>query len=269
MTAVIALRLTGDKAPVAFRYPSKKAATLAANDLHVFATVDEFADPDRRVTTRDMVALYNSLADKPVQKFTDRATAAQRTWAIIEEKVTMNDINQADTSKGVPEGVSEKMKAATEAQNKAKAEKAAAAAEKKAAAEKAAAERKAAAEAKKAEAAEKKAAAAKAKADAKAQRDAERAAKKAEKGASAGNGRRSALSGHKLTAVVKEGENGSLVNPRREGSHGHRSLQIIIDNPGITTEDYVKAGGRMNDLHWDVDHGNVKTEAPAEEKKAA
>lgn len=50
------------------------------------------------------------------------------------------------------------------------------------------------------------------------------------------------------------------INTRRAGSHGYRSLQIVIDNPGITTEEYVAKGGRMNDLRWDLAHGNVRME---------
>lgn len=49
-------------------------------------------------------------------------------------------------------------------------------------------------------------------------------------------------------------------NPRRKNSHGYKSLQLVIDNPGITTEEFVKLGGRLNDLRWDLDHGNVKAE---------
>lgn len=37
-------------------------------------------------------------------------------------------------------------------------------------------------------------------------------------------------------------------NPRREGTHGHKSLQIIVKNPGITYEEYLKKGGRRVDL---------------------
>jgi hypothetical protein len=47
-------------------------------------------------------------------------------------------------------------------------------------------------------------------------------------------------------------------NPRREGSHGHRSLQIIIDSPGITVEEYIAKGGRPRDLRWDIAKGFVK-----------
>lgn len=52
-------------------------------------------------------------------------------------------------------------------------------------------------------------------------------------------------------------------NPRRDGTNGHRSMQIIIDNPGILAEDYFAQGGRTNDLQWDVAHGNVVMEDAA------
>lgn len=42
-------------------------------------------------------------------------------------------------------------------------------------------------------------------------------------------------------------------NPRRPGTHGHRSWEIAEQNPAI--EDYIKAGGRMNDLRWDIERG--------------
>lgn len=45
-------------------------------------------------------------------------------------------------------------------------------------------------------------------------------------------------------------------NPRKEGTHGHRSFEIVED--GMLVADYLKAGGRRNDLAWDVDHGFVK-----------
>jgi hypothetical protein len=65
--------------------------------------------------------------------------------------------------------------------------------------------------------------------------------------------------GRKATAAGQTLKAGSSDNPRRAGSHGYRSLQIIIDNPGITTEDYLAKGGRLNDLRWDLAHGNVVT----------
>lgn len=65
-----------------------------------------------------------------------------------------------------------------------------------------------------------------------------------------GRGRKSELLGKSLTCT-------SDGNQRREGSHGHKSLQIVIDNPGITTEAFIEAGGRLVDLKWDIDKGNV------------
>lgn len=66
-------------------------------------------------------------------------------------------------------------------------------------------------------------------------------------------GRKATGAGKRLTAASSD-------NPRHKDSHGYRSLQIIIDTPGITTEDFVAAGGRLNDLRWDIKHGNVKAE---------
>lgn len=65
-------------------------------------------------------------------------------------------------------------------------------------------------------------------------------------------GRPSPYAGKKLISKAAEG-----VNPRREGTHGHKSHQIILEKPGIVTEDYFAAGGRSNDLNWDISHGHV------------
>lgn len=50
----------------------------------------------------------------------------------------------------------------------------------------------------------------------------------------------------------------AAINDRREGSHGQHSLQIIIDNPSITYEEFLRAGGRRVDLAWDVERGMVE-----------
>jgi hypothetical protein len=67
----------------------------------------------------------------------------------------------------------------------------------------------------------------------------------------------SRFSGKKLfpTDTVKKG------NPRREKSHGHRSLEVIRTKPGITYEQFLRAGGRRVDLAWDVVHGNAEARA--------
>ena len=45
-------------------------------------------------------------------------------------------------------------------------------------------------------------------------------------------------------------------NPRREGTHGHRSFELLKD--GMTGQEAQKAGVRSNDLDWDVKHGFVE-----------
>lgn len=50
-------------------------------------------------------------------------------------------------------------------------------------------------------------------------------------------------------------------NPRREGTHGFKSFALIKN--GMTYEQYITAGGRANDLAWDVEKGNVKIKAAA------
>lgn len=48
-------------------------------------------------------------------------------------------------------------------------------------------------------------------------------------------------------------------NPRREGSWGHQSLGIV--RSGMTVAQFVSKGGRLRDLHWDAQRGNVKIAA--------
>lgn len=47
-------------------------------------------------------------------------------------------------------------------------------------------------------------------------------------------------------------------NPRRRGSHGWHSFKIILNNPGITYDDFIKKGGLNHGLRWDVGHGYVE-----------
>jgi hypothetical protein len=51
-------------------------------------------------------------------------------------------------------------------------------------------------------------------------------------------------------------------NPRRPGSIGHHSFSLI--KPGMTFEEYKKAGGRNTDLAWDIDHGFTVVLSPGE-----
>jgi hypothetical protein len=61
----------------------------------------------------------------------------------------------------------------------------------------------------------------------------------------------SQFAGRRLFPKVKD-------NPRREGSHGHRSLGLIIAKPGISYFDFLAVGGRSLDLRWDIAHGNCE-----------
>lgn len=68
----------------------------------------------------------------------------------------------------------------------------------------------------------------------------------------AGKGRKSSNADKLLTTTLTE-------NPRRAGTFGHTSFAIILKAgaKGIRYEDYIAAGGRSNDLAWDVTKGNV------------
>lgn len=66
---------------------------------------------------------------------------------------------------------------------------------------------------------------------------------------------RGKFAGKKIYPVKEE-------NPRRADTFGWRSMKIIIDEPGIVTEEYLKKGGRTRDLQWDFDRGHVRLEPP-------
>lgn len=64
-------------------------------------------------------------------------------------------------------------------------------------------------------------------------------------------GRPSAFAGKVIRKVADK-------NPRREGTHGYNSWELIKN--GMTYEKYIAAGGRRNDLAWDLERGFVKLE---------
>ena len=72
---------------------------------------------------------------------------------------------------------------------------------------------------------------------------------KVAKAENSGAGRKSGFSGMKIYLKAKE-------NPRRAGTYGHASFELIKN--GMTYEDFVAAGGRPQDLAWDVNKGNVE-----------
>jgi hypothetical protein len=74
-----------------------------------------------------------------------------------------------------------------------------------------------------------------------------KASKKSNKGT--GAGRKSVFSGKTIVKLTKE-------NPRRAGSIGHKSFSLL--RPGMKYEAYIAAGGRRQDLAFDIKAKHVK-----------
>jgi hypothetical protein len=66
-----------------------------------------------------------------------------------------------------------------------------------------------------------------------------------------GAGRPSAFAGKVIRKVATS-------NPRREGTHGYNSWEAL--KSGMTYEKYIAAGGRRQDLAWDLAKGYIKLE---------
>lgn len=215
-------------------------APLESQEGEHFTTAEELVATG--VSDQQLLDWYNLDNDAPVESFESREAAAEAIFAMLKaaEPAPQGQVVQA-------QGQVAPTKAEQAAANKAARE-----------------EEKAAAKAEKEKA---KAEAAEAKAKAKAEKEAARAEKKASKpartpkdGTSAG--RTSKLAGstlkHTVPATVPaEGDEPVIINPRRDGTHGHKSLSIIIasGSEGIKYEDFITAGGRAKDLAWDVSHG--------------
>ncbi len=66
-------------------------------------------------------------------------------------------------------------------------------------------------------------------------------------------GRTSSFNGKVIRAAP-----GINANPRREGTHGYKSMEIIINaKNGVTYEEFIRQGGRRQDLAWDLAHSNI------------
>jgi hypothetical protein len=61
----------------------------------------------------------------------------------------------------------------------------------------------------------------------------------------------SMFAGKFLYAIKKE-------NPRRKSSIGWKSINIIMENPGVLYEEFLILGGRRVDLDWDFKKGNIE-----------
>lgn len=73
---------------------------------------------------------------------------------------------------------------------------------------------------------------------------------------SAKRGRKSEFAGVKIFPA-----DGLKENPRREGGFGYKAMEFIMKNPGVSYEDFLAAGGRRQDLAWDLSKGNVTISA--------
>lgn len=67
-------------------------------------------------------------------------------------------------------------------------------------------------------------------------------------------GRQASCSGKRLYLTDKVIKGG---NPRQVNSYGWKSMNVIISEPGILFDDFLKKGGRSVDLNWDIKHGNA------------
>lgn len=62
-------------------------------------------------------------------------------------------------------------------------------------------------------------------------------------------GRKSAFEGKRIYKKVPN-------NPRKVGTHGWKSFNLIQD--GMTYDAFLLAGGRNNDLRWDLEKGHIR-----------
>lgn len=74
-----------------------------------------------------------------------------------------------------------------------------------------------------------------------------------EKETRASSGERTSYKGTRLYPLVEE-------NPRREGTLAAKMMQFIMDEPGISYEDYCAKGGLAKDLKYDIDRNRVRVE---------
>lgn len=222
------------------RFEDFRDAAKQSNGWYIPAGFATFASFTGGMSDLDILEVHDTLSKETVV-FPNREEAARAVWQLAHTKVPVTKSGEIEMIKTVSTK-SVKVRSSIRAVAAAAPAASVSEATKKDAA-KEAATKKAAAPTK---AAAKKAAVTKTAAKA----PAKKAATKAPGG---GAGRTSKLAGKTIVASVKE-------NPRRPGSHGFNSMNILIKAgaKGITTEEYLKAGGRMNDLNWDIEHGNAK-----------
>jgi hypothetical protein len=228
MTVLVVFSAT-DKEPARVEvHAEAEAARNLGNGHNIYPSPEDLA-AGRAVDTAVMVEIFNTLAETPVKRFSDRLTAAKRLWAIAHEKLeVVGDSKRKKPAAANPETSTDKT---GDADNEGGADAGGTGQENSDMASKK----------KAADAAKKKATAAK--------------GGEAKKPGNGVRGKKSAYEGKKLYPVADACKDG---NPRRAGSAGHKSMEIIIKNPGITYEEFIKKGGRAKDVLWDVAKKNAR-----------
>lgn len=167
-------------------YADRKAA---GTDYPVYASEADILKG--KATVGELARFYNTIAEKPVNKFSDKAAAARRVWAMVQGAVIAPEEEKAPApapSVPVTTNVAAKLIAEATVTNE---------------------------------------------------------AAKAKRGRAAGTGE---FAGK--TVFAKKD-----VNPRRIGTAGFKSFEIIRGKKdGVPYADYIAAGGRPNDLRWDIEH---------------
>ena len=152
-------------------FTDRRSANNTGNGFNLVETTEDLAGIN--LPSGELVKLPNLYAKKPVNKFSDKATAVKRTFGVLSDLPTSNKL-MTDEMELYREKVP-----ATETKKVSKP--------------------------------------------------------------------RGAFAGKWIKLLVSD-------NPRKEGSHGHNSFNVIVKHGAdMPYEEYIRQGGRLNDLKWDID----------------
>jgi len=152
-------------------FTDRRSANSTGNGFNLVETTEDLAGIN--LPSGELVKLHNLYAKKPVNKFSDKATAVKRTFGVLSDLPTSNKLVTDEM-----ELYREKVPA-TETKKVSKP--------------------------------------------------------------------RGAFAGKWIKLLVSD-------NPRKEGSHGHNSFNVIVKHGAdMPYEEYIRQGGRLVDLNWDID----------------
>ena len=152
-------------------FTDRRSANNTGNGFNLVETTEDLAGIN--LPSGELVKLHNLYAKKPVNKFSDKATAVKRTFGVLSDLPTSNKL-MTDEMELYREKVP-----ATETKKVSKP--------------------------------------------------------------------RGAFAGKCIKLLVSD-------NPRKAGSHCHNSVNVIVKHGAdMPYEEYIRQGGRLNDLKWDID----------------